>query len=210
MVRRGLPRKCLKAHLRILGDLLHSYLPPADILAVERLMALPAATVSLPAVPDERLPSDPALAEASHRLLESLLTGDRTGALDLVEEVLAAGTTVATFYTDALQPVMYAVGDLWLDDQITWQEEHTATAILPSVFTRCRKGLSVKAGSPDRKMLLTGVDRELHEVSLQVLSDVLRSEGWRVRNLDVVQQVNGSTGLTGQIERKAEGGFCAR
>ncbi|MBO6575482.1 MAG: cobalamin-dependent protein [Rhodothermales bacterium] len=184
LVARGLSHRCLRAHFQVLADLVEESETPAQVAAeTRRLAGLPETDLFKPDLPKTWLSQSEEMQERSKLLLDRLVRGDHAGAVDVVRRAHEAGADIRELYLGLVQPVMYSVGRLWQDNQITWQEEHTATAILPAVFAYCRQHMQPEAPAARGTVVLSGVDRELHDIGLSVLADVLKTDGWRVRNL---------------------------
>ncbi len=77
---------------------------------------------------------------------------------------------------------LYEIGRLWESGKITVAEEHLATAVAQSVVTQLYAQLPRPAGARGR-MVVSGVQGELHQVGAQMVADVLESDGWDVRFL---------------------------
>jgi methanogenic corrinoid protein MtbC1 len=83
---------------------------------------------------------------------------------------------------DVLQHAMYEVGRLWEGNRISVAEEHMATAITQFVIAQLYQRLSPAANARGR-VVITGVQGELHQVGANMVADVLEEMGWDVRFL---------------------------
>jgi methanogenic corrinoid protein MtbC1 len=77
---------------------------------------------------------------------------------------------------------MYEVGRRWESNRITVAQEHMATAITQHVIAHLYP-LIPPAQSQKGKMVITGVEGEMHQVGPNIVADVLESSGWDVRFL---------------------------
>ncbi len=130
---------------------------------------------------DEQIISMPAmgnnLTELAQHYIDSLLKGDRNTALALVMNKVKTGTTVKEIYTNVFQPVQYEIGRLWQTNKISVAQEHFCTAatqlvmsqLYPYMFTGERK---------NRKMVMTCVPGELHEMGARMVTDFFEMNGW--------------------------------
>ncbi len=126
------------------------------------------------------LPADllgPAVHEVRFRLVESLLSYDRRGALDDYQQVasLPAGRRVE----EVLIPVMHDVGDLWERGEAGVCEEHFASAFVREKLMGILENLdSGSARGPEA--LCAGVPGEQHEFGLLGAAVHLAIRGWRL------------------------------
>jgi methanogenic corrinoid protein MtbC1 len=74
------------------------------------------------------------------------------------------------------------VGRLWESNVISVAEEHMATAVTQFVMAQCFSFIDRPALCHGR-MVLTGVEEELHHVGANMVADVLEAHGWDVRFL---------------------------
>ena len=114
--------------------------------------------------------------------LQAILAGQRTPALKVALEALRSGMGVIDIYTDLLQPAQYELGRLWETNQITVAREHMATAVTQYVVAQLYSRFDMPLTQRGR-IIVTGVQGEMHQLGANMLSDVLESEGWDVRFL---------------------------
>jgi methanogenic corrinoid protein MtbC1 len=122
------------------------------------------------------------LAGTRSLFLQAILGGHRQAAVQVAEEALWAGHAVQDVYVEVFQDALHEVGRLWEANRITVAEEHMATAITQYVLARMYPRLGSSAVSRGR-MVLTGVEGELHQVGANMVADVLEADGWDVRFL---------------------------
>jgi methanogenic corrinoid protein MtbC1 len=114
--------------------------------------------------------------------LEAILSGDRQAALGVALGAVEAGMDVRDVYVDVLQESLYEVGRLWEANRISVSTEHLATAVTQAVLARLYERLPRPEATRGR-VVLTGVEGELHQVGGHMVSDALESDGWDVKFL---------------------------
>ena len=121
---------------------------------------------------------------AERRLyLQAVLRGQREAAMGIVTASLKAGHPVLDLYLKILQPVQYEIGRLWERNAISVAEEHMATAITQSVMARLYPLVPQERQPCRGRMVLTGVEGEMHQVGANMVADVVEIHGWEVRFL---------------------------
>jgi methanogenic corrinoid protein MtbC1 len=122
------------------------------------------------------------LAQTQRLFLEAILKGQRKAATNLALETLKDGHTISDVYIDIFQESQYQIGRLWETNKITVAEEHMATAITQYVIAQVYP-LIESADTVRGKMVVTGVEGEIHQIGANMVADVLESVGWDVRFL---------------------------
>ena len=122
------------------------------------------------------------LALAQSIFVQAILKGQRQAALNVPLEALREGHSAADIYVEVLQNSLYEVGRRWESNQITVAEEHMATAITQYVVAQMYSRLA-PSGVARGKMIITGVEGELHQVGANMVADLLEADGWDVRFL---------------------------
>lgn len=85
-------------------------------------------------------------------------------------------------YLDVIEPAQHEVGRLWETNAISVADEHMATAVTQYVMAQCFPLMDRPDGCHG-KMVLTGVEEELHHVGANMVADVLEAHGWDVHFL---------------------------
>ncbi len=114
-------------------------------------------------------------------LLEILLNGQHSAAMDFLQREVTDPDAVAPFYRDMLHPVLYEVGRRWQIGQVTVAEEHMASAIvarmmagMPFVTAPCRSRTPARA-------IVSTAQQETHELGAWMISDLLHlKQDWNV------------------------------
>jgi len=117
------------------------------------------------------------LSPFAQNYLNSLLRGDRNTALSMVMNDVKSGRPIKDIYLTVFQPVQYEIGRLWQTNKISVAQEHYCTGatqlimsqLYPYLFTGEKK---------DRKMVMTCVPGELHELGARMVTDFFEMNGW--------------------------------
>lgn len=111
-----------------------------------------------------------------------LISGDARGAADVLQRAIDAGSDVETVYTEILSPALASIGDRWSRGELEIAAEHQATAIATGLVGQ----LSPRFSRPGRRrgvLVIGGPSGERHGLVLAMLADLLRGQGWEVRDL---------------------------
>jgi methanogenic corrinoid protein MtbC1 len=100
----------------------------------------------------------------------------------VVEAALAAGAELDEIYLDVLTPAMTSIGSRWRSGEIDIGLEHRATGIAMRLVGRLGPRF-VRRGRSRGSVVLATPAGELHALSVAVLADLLRLEGWDVSDL---------------------------
>jgi methanogenic corrinoid protein MtbC1 len=111
--------------------------------------------------------------------LREILAGKRKTALELIMDAYRGGYAIPGIYMDIFQEALYEIGRLWETNQITVADEHMGTAITQYVMSNLYQYLE-RADKQRGKVVMTGVQGELHQVGANMVADVLEADGWDV------------------------------
>ena len=75
------------------------------------------------------------LSQPQIEFLEALITGKQREVYSLTDDYLSSGKTIAQFYIELIQPVMYEIGQKWENGEISAANEHLASAIIARVLS---------------------------------------------------------------------------
>ncbi|MDO0929288.1 cobalamin-dependent protein [Streptomyces sp. TG1A-8] len=121
---------------------------------------------------------------ATHRerLWEAVTAGDEYAAVDAVRDALDEGIDEESLLLDVIARVQEKAGLEWAADRLTVAQEHAATAINERVVAalahRDREG---EGGAGHRgRLTVSCVDGEWHAFPARLVTEVLRTRGWRV------------------------------
>lgn len=114
--------------------------------------------------------------------LQAAIKGDRRAATHIALDAQQQVTDVVDLYVDLFQAAQYEVGRLWQENRITVAEEHMATAITQYVMAQIYSHFEGRDRDRGR-LVITGIEGELHQVGANMVADVLEARGWNVRFL---------------------------
>jgi MerR family transcriptional regulator, light-induced transcriptional regulator len=124
----------------------------------------------------------PALAVTRRLFTQAILLGQRKAAETVVMQAIENGVPLLDVYVDVLQEALFEVGRRWEENMITVAEEHMATAITQYLLAQLYPRIAW-AGAIKGRIVVTGVQGELHHVGANIVADVLEANGWDVRFL---------------------------
>ncbi|MEO8255872.1 MAG: cobalamin-dependent protein [Acidobacteriota bacterium] len=170
-------------NLRQIGEALRQVLSAQQAALVDEYVA--AAASACEQEPDTEVaagvPTE-ALAQARDLYLQAAIKGERRAAAGVALQALKQTADVVDLYVDLFQSSQYEVGRLWETNRITVAEEHMATAITQYVMAQVYQEVEPVAPTAGR-MLVTGIDGELHQIGPNMVADVFELRGWDVRFL---------------------------
>ena len=117
------------------------------------------------------------LDQLARNFLDALLAGNRHHASEMILAAVQGGIGVKDIYGQVFERTQREIGCLWQTNQIGVAQEHFCTAatqtimsqLYPYIFTGQRKG---------RRMVMTCVGGELHEMGARMVADIFEMEGW--------------------------------
>lgn len=118
----------------------------------------------------------------TERYVRAQLAGERSAALAVVKDALAAGLSVPRVHLELIQAAQYEIGRLWESNQISVAEEHQATAISQLALAILYDQLP-RAPRNGKRVLLACVEGELHDMGSRIVADFLEMDGFEVRLL---------------------------
>ncbi len=116
------------------------------------------------------------------RLADRMVDGDLAGSWQVVEAALASGLTAADLYVDVLAPTLHTIGAAWRSGRSGIEQEHLASSVASALIGR----MSARFGRPGRKrgvVIVTMPPGERHGLGVAMVADILRQDGYDVRNL---------------------------
>jgi methanogenic corrinoid protein MtbC1 len=112
----------------------------------------------------------------------AMAAGDKAATLELVEQMLAAGTAPVEVLIKVIAAAQRAVGMRWQSGEWTVAEEHAATALAVSstkvVMQQVRR-TPVTRG----RVLVACAEREWHALPAMIIDCALRADGWDTTQL---------------------------
>ncbi|MEV4641429.1 B12-binding domain-containing protein [Actinoplanes sp. NPDC049548] len=123
---------------------------------------------------DEALPA--AVGDAYPLYLRCLARQDERAAVDLVLQLCTPDIDPETVMLHLVAPAMVQVGRWWQTNVWTVAQEHCASHITSRVVA----ALAATAGrpDPDRRVVVTCIERELHATPALLFAETLRLRGW--------------------------------
>jgi MerR family transcriptional regulator, light-induced transcriptional regulator len=109
--------------------------------------------------------------------LRLLLNHEGVEARNLILEQVAEGKSIRYLHGRILGPAMIEIGRLWLENKITVADEHYATAITETLMNSLHP-LVKRHASQKGRVLLIGVQTELHALGIRMVEDFLELDGW--------------------------------
>ncbi len=106
----------------------------------------------------------------------ALVDGDKEKCISLVQTLLEDGVDLKDIYVQLFQDSLYRIGKLWDHNKMSIPEEHMATQIVESLISRF-----APVGNPhsEKKVVVTCIDKEFHEIGAKMVSNVFEIEGWK-------------------------------
>jgi methanogenic corrinoid protein MtbC1 len=176
---RGWSADDLQASLEALRDEVAERLPsqakPAAVELLDRALAhLPHAPDEIPSLLEQ--PSPHAL--VTRRYLLAVLEGRRDDAIAEVLRAAENGVAVDELYREVLVRAQAEIGRMWQCGEVHIGEEHFATRVAHEVLTRLRTP-PADAPSRDRRVLLSTVRGDLHDIAARMLEQRFEAAGFQ-------------------------------
>lgn len=122
------------------------------------------------------------LSQPQIEFLEALITGKQREVYSLTDDYLSSGKTIAQFYIELIQPVMYEIGQKWENGEISAANEHLASAIIARVLSSFYTYVDVP--EPDKgKIVISSAPNEYHEIGAWMTANYFEINGWDVHYL---------------------------
>ncbi len=113
------------------------------------------------------------------RFFETLISGDRPAAREVVQEALNAGNTADALITDLFWPTYELVERLYRSDQLTKLSHHLASRLLRVLVDQNASRLVLRPRSGRNVLAFCG-PRDSDELGAQMAVDILEQRGYRV------------------------------
>lgn len=179
---RGITPHFVGENLQQIEQALQSLLTPAEQAPLSRLVALGVRLCAEPPASQAPRQQESELTLSRNLYLQAILRGERKTAHSIAMETLRQGFAITDIYVELFQEALYRIGELWEGNKISVAEEHMATAITQYVIAQLYP-LIEPSGEERGRVLITGVQGELHQVGANMVSDILEVDGWDVRFL---------------------------
>jgi len=109
--------------------------------------------------------------------LKFLLSGNRKMCSAITKQYLSTNPSVKDLYEEVFKDALYEVGRLWETNKISVATEHMATAITEGILNELYADFDIPAVE-NKKVVLTCVENELHQVGIKMVADVFEMNGW--------------------------------
>ena len=181
---RGIASEYLAENLRQIGDATRATLTVAEYTYVDSLIHAANKDHGHLKTTDGSDPTHglPDLAVTRRLFTQAILLGQRKPAEAVMMQAIENGASLVDVYVDVLQEALFEVGRRWEENTITVAEEHMATAITQYLVAQLYPRIAWN-GAIKGRIVVTGVQGELHHVGANIVADVLEANGWDVRFL---------------------------
>lgn len=112
--------------------------------------------------------------------LDTLITGDRQAAREMIDQALATGMQPGTLLSELVWPTMETIQNRYRDDRITQMQMNLATRLNRQITDQLAAKLPMGEKN-DRKVLIFCGDAEPEELGGQITADIFESAGYTVR-----------------------------
>jgi len=109
--------------------------------------------------------------------LQNLLKGNRSNCSAIARKYLEQNPSIKDLYEEVFKVSLYEVGRLWETNQITVATEHLATAVVEGILNDLFEQIVPKK-KYSKKVVVTCVENEKHQVGIKMVADVFEMKGW--------------------------------
>ncbi len=110
--------------------------------------------------------------------LNSLLEGDKKQCIQIINGIMKDEACIKDIYINLFQRSMYRIGQMWEREKCSIGEEHIASKITESLIEYVSLHYSKK--EIGKTAIITGIDKEFHELGARMVAGYLEAIGWRV------------------------------
>jgi methanogenic corrinoid protein MtbC1 len=97
----------------------------------------------------------------------------------MAEESAPDANDLPELYVNRIQPVMYRIGSLWADGEVSVAQEHMATAVVSRIIAGSYQRFQLFERSRGTAIVSCATD-EFHELGARTVADLLELDGWDV------------------------------
>jgi len=146
--------------------------------------------------PSHPMPVSEEWLEVKNTFIDGLLEGDHRSCMELARHYVKSTGSILSLYQQIIQPAMYEIGQLWEQAEVSFAQEHLASAVITKIL------LGISDGQPYSppfrgKAVVTTSHNEFHEIGAWMVADLLEQDGWETQYLgtntasgDVLQTLN--------------------
>jgi methanogenic corrinoid protein MtbC1 len=113
------------------------------------------------------------------RLFQTLITGDRTGTRQIVEEVRSEGLADAEITHRVYWPTLEMINQLFRADQLSMLAHHYGTRLLRTLVDQAQAGYEQRA-SRGRKILMFCGQTDADDLAAQITADLIEADGYEI------------------------------
>ncbi len=113
------------------------------------------------------------------RTLRFSLASSRTGVQRILNGLYLSDNPLYRIYDSVVTPVMYRLGQMWMDKELSVVEEHLATQNVRDAVVRLQGVVRIPSRRREPVLLMNLAD-ELHDIALKMVDHVLEEQGFRV------------------------------
>lgn len=106
----------------------------------------------------------------------ALTDGDKEKCTMIVQSLIDDRIDLKDIYIELFQNSLYRIGKLWDNNKMSIPEEHMATQIIESLINKFSPSRNSIA---DKKVIVTCIDKEFHEIGAKMVSNIFELEGWK-------------------------------
>ncbi len=112
-----------------------------------------------------------------YHYLNALFEGNKAECVKIITNLLERNEDVKEIYTKIFQKSMYRIGYLWEHNRASIANEHRATKITESLLNLVYPKI-LEIEKIDKKIIITCIDKEFHELGARMVSDYFELMGW--------------------------------
>jgi MerR family transcriptional regulator, light-induced transcriptional regulator len=142
----------------------------------------------------------PQRAASQNRLRTVLVKGDEAGAWKVIEDSLTGGASAQQIQQDLLVPAMNEIGQLWRSGDLSLAGEHVASATMSRLVGRLGPRF-VKRGRTRGTVVIGAVSGDEHALPCHFMADLIRGEGYAVRDLGANSPAESFVSVAGSADR---------
>lgn len=172
------------------SDITHAYL----VAGIDAMTRIPSGQVSI-----DEAGRNSALARG---YLDTLLQQDRNQAVRLVLDAVDSGVSIREVYLDILQRTQHEIGRLWQTNKINVAQEHYCSAVTQLVMSQLfPRILSQTPPRKNRKVIVSAIQGDLHEIGARMVADFFEMEGWETVYVGANTPIGDLVALVGKDPR---------
>lgn len=95
-----------------------------------------------------------------------------------IKDLAQKGLSIFEIYSNYLKPVMYEVGRLWENGELTIVQEHQISRIVESMVDVVIP-YNIPIVKTDRSVILTSLNSERHLIGLKMIAELFKYNGWK-------------------------------